>query len=78
MKPEFSGHSHSFDTGIADHYGVNVAIIYNHIVYLQGYLYLSFDDQDTLKLSCVYISDEEIDDAIDTLFRNGFIEEVEK
>lgn len=29
----FSGHSHSFDTGIAKQLGVNCAIVYNHIFY---------------------------------------------
>lgn len=33
MSKSYSGHSHSFDTGIAFDLGVNAAIIFNHIVY---------------------------------------------
>lgn len=28
-----SGHSHSFDTGVAKHVGINAAIVFNHIAY---------------------------------------------
>lgn len=31
--PSYSNHSHAFDTGIAQQYGVNAAIVLNHIIY---------------------------------------------
>lgn len=82
--PCFSGHSHSFDTGLARHLGVNAAIVFNHIVYwlkINKFKNQNFIDGRTWMYETIsqiseflgYLSEKQVRDAVRILKENGLL-----
>jgi hypothetical protein len=79
-----SGHSHSFDTGIAKHLGLHCAVIYNHIIYwlrinaakgqgiVEGKVWM-YESQQQIADFLEYISLDEIKKAIPKLIEAGYL-----
>jgi len=80
----FSGHSHSFDIGIAQHLGVNAAIVFNHIIYwlrINKQKSYNFIENKTWMYETIseiskflgYLSEKQVKTAIRTLVDNGLL-----
>src|SRR5690606_6099606 len=79
-----SGHSHSFDTGIAKELGVNCAIVYNHIVYWlrinaakgqgikEGVVWM-YETQEQMAQFLEYLSINEVKKAVVKLLESGVL-----
>jgi hypothetical protein len=79
-----SGHSHSFDTGIAKELGLHCAIIYNHIIYWlrvnatkgQGFVdgkVWMYESQQQISDFLEYMTLDEVKKAIPKLVESGYV-----
>ena len=80
----FSGHSHSFDVGIATDVGINEAIVFNHIFYWIRYNYMkkqNFHEEKTWMFESFqeisdylgYFSLDQVRRAIEKLVEKGYL-----
>lgn len=79
-----SGYSHSFDTGVANHLGVNAAIVLNHIMYWlrinkkkgenqnEGRTW-TFETNKEIADYFGYLTEKQVRNAIDVLVENGLL-----
>lgn len=80
-----SGHSHSFDTGIAKHVGIEAAIVFNHIIYwlrinaskkdieaIDG-KYWMYETQKQMSDFFGYLSEDQVCRVIKKLFEAGLL-----
>jgi hypothetical protein len=79
-----SGHSHSFDTGIAEELGLNSAIVFNHIVYwlrvnasknsnqIDGKTWM-YETQEDIAKCLTYLTIDEIKKTMVKLLKSGLL-----
>ncbi len=83
-KQNYSGHSHSFDVGIAQQLGVNAAIVFNHIIYWlrtnkqKSYNFIEnrtwmYETISEISKFLGYLSEKQVKTAVKTLVDNGLL-----